>query len=300
MGSYDGHGFREYVPVAARKAKARRKLEQLRKKYPNIRPVVVEGAALARTWWGKAWNANLTKYADYANRVGRGRSYVRHGAVLDLQIKRGQVNGLVQGSRSTPYDVSIQIDPIGRTAWTRITAACGGQLGSLEALLAGQFPKALADLFTAKGQGLFPTPKEIHLRCSCPDWASMCKHVAAVLYGIGTRLDQDPQLFFILRQVEIDDMIARSVRTESERLLKQARKKTSRVIGDSDLAEVFGIDVDTAAGETAEPTPPGTKAEQVPKTRRKPPPKRNKGTCPTTNEARKKNRVRGKTKKKKK
>ncbi len=235
-----------YVSVGEKRAKARRKLEQLKKKHPGIRPVVIEGNTLVRTWWGKAWNGNLTKYADYSNRVGRGRSYVRHGAVLDLQISPGQVKALVQGSRQSPYTVTMRIKPISKAIWTEIRAACEGQLASLQELLEGRFPKGLAELFTAKGSGLFPSPKEIEFECSCPDWAYMCKHVAAVLYGIGTRLDEDPSLFFVLRKMKMDDLITQAVRDKSARLLKQAKKKTSRVIDDADLGDVFGIDLESA------------------------------------------------------
>ncbi len=246
MAYYNYYGYPRYVSVGEKRAKARRKLEQLKKKHPDIRPVVIEGNTLVRTWWGKAWNGNLTKYADYSNRVGRGRSYVRHGAVLDLQISPGQVNALVQGSRQSPYIVTMQIKPISKAIWTEIRAACEGQLASLQELLEGRFPKGLAELFTAKGSGLFPSPKEIEFKCSCPDWAYMCKHVAAVLYGIGTRLDEDPSLFFVLRKMKMDDLITQAVRDKSERLLKQAKKKTSRVIDDADLGDVFGIDLESA------------------------------------------------------
>lgn len=246
MAYYNYYGYPRYVSVGEKRAKARRKLEQLKKKHPGIRPVVIEGNTLVRTWWGKAWNGNLTKYADYSNRVGRGRSYVRHGAVLDLQIKPGQVSALVQGSRQSPYTVTMQIKPISKAIWTEIRAACEGQLASLQELLEGRFPKGLAELFTAKGSGLFPSPKEIEFKCSCPDWAYMCKHVAAVLYGIGTRLDEDPSLFFVLRKMKMDDLITQAVRDKSERLLRQAKKKTGRVIDDADLGDVFGIDLESA------------------------------------------------------
>jgi uncharacterized Zn finger protein len=244
---YDYYGYPRYVSVAEKRARARRKLEQLKKKHPGIRPVVIEGNTLVRTWWGKAWNSNLGKYADYENRVGRGRSYVRHGAVLDLQISPGQVKALVQGSRGSPYTIAIKIKPVSESIWKEIKAACEGQLASLQELLEGRFPKGLAELFTAKGSGLFPSPKEIDFHCSCPDWAYMCKHVAAVLYGIGTRLDEDPSLFFVLRKVKMDDLITQAVRDKSERLLRQAKKKTSRVIDDADLGDVFGIDLDSTA-----------------------------------------------------
>jgi uncharacterized Zn finger protein len=243
--------------VAEKRARARRKLEQLKKKHPGIRPVVIEGNTLVRTWWGKAWNGNLVKYADYANRIGRGRSYVRHGAVLDVQIKPGQVQALVQGSQGSPYTVTIDIKPIGASVWKQITSACAGQLASLPELLQGRFPKGLAELFTAKGRGLFPAPKEIAFHCSCPDWADMCKHVAAVLYGIGARLDEDPSLFFVLRKVKMDDLITQAVHAKSARLLKQAKRKTARVIDDADLGEVFGIEMEPAAA--AKKKSPGTR-----------------------------------------
>jgi uncharacterized Zn finger protein len=246
MGYYGGYGFPPYVSVAEKRARARRKLEQLKKKHPGIRPVVIEGSSLVRTWWGKAWNGNLGKYADYENRVGRGRSYVRHGAVLDLQIKPGQVTALVQGSEESPYAITIKIRPISEPVWKQIKAACAGQLASLQELLEGRFPKGLMELFTAIDSGLFPSPKEIEFKCSCPDWAYMCKHVAAVLYGIGTRLDEDPSLFFVLRKVKMDDLVTQAVREESEKLLKQAKKKTSRVIDDADLADVFGIEMEAS------------------------------------------------------
>ncbi len=251
MAYYGNYGFPRYVSVAEKRAKARRKLEQLRKKQPGIRPVVIEGNTLVHTWWGKAWNGNLSKYADYSNRVGRGRSYVRHGAVLDLQISPGQVKALVQGSRGSPYTVNIAIKPISGPVWKEIRAACEGQVASLQELLEGRFPKGLAELFTAKGSGLFPSPKEIEFKCSCPDWATMCKHVAAVLYGIGTRLDEDPNLFFVLRMMKMDDLITQAVRDKSARLLRQAKEKTSRVIDDADLGDVFGIDLEPTVAAAA-------------------------------------------------
>jgi len=245
MAYYRDYGFPRYVPVAQKRARAQRKLEQLKKKRPGIRPVIIEGNALVRTWWGKAWNGNLEKYADYTNRIGRGRSYVRNGAVLDLQIKPGQIDALVQGTQGSPYKVAIKIKPIGASVWQEIKATCAGRLASLQELLEGRFPKGLAELFTAKGSGLFPSPPEIDFHCSCPDWAYMCKHVAAVLYGIGTRLDEDPSLFFVLRKVKMDDLITQAVRDKSARLLKQAKKKTSRVIDDADLGAVFGIEMES-------------------------------------------------------
>jgi uncharacterized Zn finger protein len=209
--------------------------------------VILEGQTLAKTWWGKAWNKNLERYADYANRIGRGRSYVRHGAVLDLKIQPGKVSGLVMGSTSTPYKVAITIKPIPPKQWQDIKNQCRGKMDSIRQLMSGKLPKELEALFTQKGKGLFPSPKEIGLNCSCPDWAVMCKHVAAVLYGIGARLDDDPGLFFILRKAKVNDLVAETVQESKKDLLNRSGKKSSRIIDDKsrNLSDMFGIDLDT-------------------------------------------------------
>ncbi len=237
-------GYPRYVSVAEKKAKAAKKLKQLKKKTPDIKPVVIEGNALARTWWGKSWNKNLERYADYTNRVGRGRSYVQHGAVLDLKIDSRQVTALVQGSTSKPYEVVISIKGINQTNWKEIQKQCEGQLKSLQDLLAGKFPKTLAEIFFNKEKGLFPSPQTISFDCSCPDWASMCKHVAAALYGIGSRFDEDPSLFFKLRGVDTENLIARAVKDKTGKLLAKTKRKSAKVLDDADLSGVFGIDID--------------------------------------------------------
>ena len=240
-------GYPRYVPVGEKKAKAEKKLKKLIKDNPDIKPVFVEGRALARTWWGKSWNLNLERYADYSNRIGRGRSYVRNGAVLDLQIGSGKVDSLVQGTISTPYNVTIRIKAITKPIWDKMKAASAGKLDSLQELLAGKFPQVLGEIFMAKGEGLFPSPQEIEFHCSCPDWAYMCKHVAATLYGIGVRLDKDPGLFFKLRQVEMGNLISQAVEDRTHKLLRVAEKKTGRVIDDSNLGDIFGIDMEAEA-----------------------------------------------------
>ena len=254
--SYNNY-YAPYVSVAERKAKADKKLKQLKKKNPKIKPVIIEGNTLANTWWGKAWNKNLEKYADYANRIGRGRSYVRHGSVLDLQIESNRIKAMVSGSRSKPYTVEIHIKEIPKKNWMRIRKKCEGQLDSLQELLAGNFPKDLQEIFTTKGEGLFPSPKEISFDCSCPDWASMCKHVSATLYGVGARLDEDPELFFKLRNVKIKDLISQAVSAKTSKLLSQSKKKSQKALDDTDLSSLFGIDLaETSKGKTAKKTVP--------------------------------------------
>jgi uncharacterized Zn finger protein len=240
-------GFPRYVSVGEKKARAARKLEKLKKKR-DVKPVVLDGHAIARTWWGKAWNQNLERYADYANRIGRGRSYVRHGAVLDLQVREGEVIALVQGSRAAPYEIIITIKKLNKDAWKAITASCEGMIDSLQELIEGKFPKALSELFMRQGTGLFPTPKEISLKCSCPDWATMCKHVAAALYGVGARLDEDPALFFTLRGVAVADLVGKTAARKAEGLLEKAAKKSTRIIDDADLSGMFGIELAGAVG----------------------------------------------------
>ncbi len=265
-----------YVTVAKKKAKAAKKLKQLKKKNPDIKPILLEGRTLAGTWWGKSWNSNLERYADYSNRIGRGRSYVRHGAVLDLKIDKGVVESLVQGSRSKPYSVSIKIKAINKKIWQSIKAACEGKMDSLHELLAGKFPRTLGEIFTVQGKGLFPSPGEIEFSCSCPDWAYMCKHVAATLYGIGARLDEDPVLFFKLRKVKMKDLITQAVEDETRKLLKKARKKTERIIAESDIADVFGIEMEDTVvpGKKKSLKTPGKKSGK----RKSSPAKKKKGT----------------------
>lgn len=234
-------GYPEYVPVAKKKADAAKKLAQLRKKNPDIQPVIINGTKIAKTWWGIAWNKNLESYADYDYRIGRGRSYVRNGCVLDLSIETGHIAALVQGSERKPYQVNITIAPLPKEKWKRITDMCSRSIASMEELAAGKFPEALSSLFTQQGSGLFPSPREIKLTCSCPDWADMCKHVAAALYGVGARLDDDPTLFFKLRDIQVEQLLKKSIDEKMQSLLKNAEKKSKRVIEGADIEGLFGL-----------------------------------------------------------
>ena len=241
--SYYG-GFPEYVPVAEKKRRAEESIEKLRKKNKDISPVVITGKKLARTWWGNSWNKNLESYSDYSNRIGRGRSYVRNGAVLDLKVDKGNINALVQGSGSKPYKVEIIIKPLKPEVWSEITKDCAGKIDSLQELIEGKFPQGLSDLFTARGKGLFPSPQEITLNCSCPDYANMCKHVAAVLYGVGARLDDDPSLFFMLRNVNIEELISETISKTSQTMLEKSKVKSRRIIDEDDVSDIFGLDLE--------------------------------------------------------
>jgi len=253
-------GFPKYVSVADKKAKAARKLKQMSKKNPDLKPVILQGSAIARTWWGKAWNLNLERYADYHNRIGRGRSYVRHGAVLDLQIHPGEARAIVQGSQSSPYSVTITIETLKKDIWQTIIEQCQGMLESLQELINGSFPKTTGEIFTHKSSGMFPSSKEIKFSCSCPDWAGMCKHVAATLYGIGARLDESPELFFRMRNIEMDELIRQAVSDHKQKLLSRATRKSSRIIEETDLSATFGIELEhgfvTTSSVSSEDTAP--------------------------------------------
>lgn len=238
MGRY---GFPEYESVAEKKAKASKKLEKYKKKNPDIEPIIIEGRTLAKSWWGKAWNLNLESYADFGNRIARGKSYVRSNTVLDLKIFKGRVAAKVQGSRSKPYEVEINIDTLDSEKWEQVTALCNHRIDSLEQLIEGKFPKELEVLFTERKYGMFPSPKEIHFDCSCPDWASMCKHVAAALYGVGARLDMNPMLFFELRGLDGQELVKKSMEKKLESMMKNAGKKSKRGIADKDISNVFGL-----------------------------------------------------------
>ena len=203
-------------------------------------PVIIQGRTIARSWWGQAWCRNLERYADYDSRLDRGKRYVRTGAVVDLKIQNGKIQAKVQGSRKTPYKVEVRISPVSEERCQDIISRCNRKVENLEQLLAGNFPEELKELFQEEG-GLFPRPKEIGFTCSCPDWALMCKHVAAVLYGIGARLDENPSLFFELRGIEMGRFIDVAIVSRVERMLKNAGQTSGRTIDERDIRGLFGI-----------------------------------------------------------
>jgi uncharacterized Zn finger protein len=241
--AYGYYGFKPYVPAGVRRARAARELAALRKKGRSLSPVEVEGRRIAETFWGEAWCDNLERYSDFANRLPRGRTYVRNGSVVDLQVGPGHVAALVSGSAM--YAVNVTVGAVPGARWRAICKDCSGAIDSLVELLQGRFSKGvMARLCDAK-TGLFPSPKEIRFTCSCPDWASMCKHVAAVLYGIGARLDHQPELLFTLRNVDSQAMIANA----GSGLAKTRKGPAGAKVlapGD-DLSEMFGIEIAPAA-----------------------------------------------------
>lgn len=221
-----------------RKSAASQKAARARGK--TLEPVIIQGRTIAHTWWGKAWCDNLERYADYESRLGRGKRYVRNGSVIDLKIQKGKILARVQGTRKTPYKVEIHISPLSEERCQEILARCGRKLENLEALVNGDFPDEMKELFQEKG-GLFPEPREISFICSCPDWALMCKHVAAALYGVGARLDENPLLFFELRGLDVGRFIDVAIENRVEAMLANVGRKSGRVMDDEAAEHLFGV-----------------------------------------------------------
>jgi len=266
--SWGSFGWRPYVSVAERRAKAARELSKLAKKTgQTASPILLDGRKIAATFWGKAWCDNLEAYSDYENRLPRGRTYVRNGSVVDLQISKGTVTALVSGSEL--YKIEIKIKPLAPALWKSIQAECAGKIDSLIELLQGSLSSAVMQLVTRQERGLFPTPKEIDLDCSCPDWADLCKHVAASLYGVGARLDQNPGLLFLLRGVDPNDLISKASAAEAVRQTT-GKAGAAPAMTDSEVADVFGIELEpqSATSAPAVEAPASTPATTAPTPKR--------------------------------
>lgn len=278
-GGGDWGGWPRYVPVAERRAKALKQAEKLRKKGQPLAPVVIAGRTIAATFWGKAWCENLERYGDYENRIPRGRAYVRNGSVVDLKIATARVDALVSGSHL--YSVEIEIRPLKAEVWKGVKGACTGRIGSLLELLQGKLSREVMEIVTRPHTGLFPEPAEISFRCSCPDWASMCKHVAAVFYGIGARLDREPELLFKLRDVDHLELIAAPGAAD----LAASPATREKIIAEEDLAGIFGIEIDEgpAARRPAPEKPKRGKGAELRTVSTEPAaPKRGRGPIPAT------------------
>ena len=241
MSSY---GWKRYVSVAERRLKAEKATAKAIKSGNVMAPVAAYRGAVAKTFWGKSWCDNLERYSDYANRLPRGRTYVRNGSVIDLQIGTGTVQAQVMGS--SLYRVSLRVAPVAPAQWQALCRDCSGSIASLVELLQGRLSGAVMAQICQPGTGLFPTPQELSFSCSCPDWAGMCKHVAAVLYGVGARLDLQPELLFGLRHADVRDLVTHA---GAGLPAPGQAPAPAKVLADVSLADVFGI-------EMAEPTAP--------------------------------------------
>ena len=229
--------FKPYVPVAERRRIAMREIEKRLRKGQAMSPVQIDGRVIAKTFWGKSWCENLERYSDFANRLPRGRTYVRNGSVVDLQITSGEIRALVSGSAL--YKVTLTVSPVAKSRWKSICSDCAGAIDSLVELLQGKLSKGVMERICQQNVGLFPSPAELKLLCSCPDAASMCKHIAAVLYGIGARFDEQPELLFRLRAVDEKELIAAAPS------VKQKKPKSAKILSsDENLSDIFGLDIE--------------------------------------------------------
>ena len=266
--SRDYGGWAPYVPVAERRRRAARAVAKLRRTGPPAEPVTIAGRVIATTVWGRAWCDNIESYHDYESRLPRGRTYARNGSVVDLQITSGRIAAFVSGTEL--YTVAITIKETARRQWQAICADCTGSIDSLVELLQGQVSKSVMERLCRQEAGLFPRPSDIRFSCSCPDHASMCKHVAAALYGVGARLDHRPELLFRLRAVDENDLVGRI-----ETALPMSKKGPDKLLQVDNMSALFGLDMaevpksgqlsDKSEGAKAHRTPAGapTKATTV-------------------------------------
>ena len=252
------YGYRPYVSVAERRIKALKKMEKLKKKGLDVKPVCIDGKKITRTFWGEAWCDHLESFSDYENRLPRGRTYVRNGSVCHLEIAPGKISAMVSGSEI--YEVEITVKPLAKSKWAEVKKSCSGQIASILELLQGRLSKNVMSVVTHRDKGLFPLPGEIGLSCSCPDWAVMCKHVAAVLYGVGARLDVSPELLFLLRGVDHEELITADMGAAVTETRTGRRRIAEEALGD-----VFGIEMTEPEPESrAKPAKVRKKIEKKP------------------------------------
>ena len=242
-------GFAPYVSVAERRRNAAKEVAKLKKAGKTIIPVEITGRKIASSFWGKAWCDHLESYSDYANRLPRGRTYARNGSVVHLEIRNGEIEALVSGS--SLYKITITIAPVAKAKWQALCKQCAGGIGSLVELLQAKLSDSVMTHISHRENGLFPAPKEIKMKCSCPDGAGMCKHLAATLYGVGSRLDHQPELLFLLRSVDSADLISQAA---AGGLLKsESSAEGASEFDDNDLSGIFGIEIESAPVATSKP-----------------------------------------------
>lgn len=260
--AYRFGSWKPYVPVARHRAESEREIARQARSGTGMQPVRIEGRTIARSFWGQGWYQHLESFSDYGNRLPRGRTYVRRGAVCDLKIAPGRIEARVIGSAM--YRIELDIAPFPAADWAAPKRRCPGEIGSLLALLQGRLSEPVMRTVAHRDKGLFPGPGEITLRCSCPDWAGMCKHLAAVLYGIGNRLDQQPELLFRLRGVDSAELIDAGFTAPHA-----GAGSANDTLADERLGAIFGIELDEApppaATTAAASSPPAKPAKKLAK-----------------------------------
>lgn len=228
---------RESEEVREQKARVEREIAKRKRQGEAFRRLEAPQGSrkLATTFWGRAWCEHLEAYAAYEHRLPRGRSYLRQGKVYDLEIEPGLVRATVEGAEL--YETRVRIRRLERERWEAVLRACSGQVGSMLDLLAGKLGEGVLKVLTDSESGLFPGTDEIRFDCSCPDHADLCKHAAAVLFGVGVMLDARPELFFTLRSVDGAELLAAGGRDVAEELGGGGE------LAEEDLGALFGIEL---------------------------------------------------------
>ena len=260
----DWYDYAPYQTVGQRRAKAQKVADGYARRGEKLFPVSAQGTKLVRTFWGKAWCDHMESFSDFATRLPKGKTYVRNGTVIDLRVTPGRITAKVVGTET--YDVDCRVEKLPADQWADIKRRCAGQIGSLVELLQGKLSGEVMAVVTNAKTGLFPGPREIRLGCTCPDFAHLCKHVAAALYGVGIRLDDEPGLLFTLRgvdQAELIEAVADAPRSGDD--------GGRRTIAADQLADVFGIELapplvaSKPAARTGVPAEAGKAAPRSPK-----------------------------------
>jgi uncharacterized Zn finger protein len=228
--NYDCDDEPAKISAAERKKALAAALAALKKIEPEVQPVQVKHRMkLAVSFWGRAWCRYIETYHELDQRYNQGRSLLRSGAVLDLVITVGKVNARVFDGEW--YSVALGFVPMEVEKWAEFVAKGGGKIDSVLSLLAGKVPAAVAELIADYECGLFPATNEISFSCSCLDDARVCRHSTAVLYSLGVRFDETPDLFFVLRRVDPQDLV--------QGLSKELGKEQS---DSAELGKLFEVD----------------------------------------------------------
>lgn len=195
--------------------------------FPPSRPRAAKGGIKAQSkrgtfgesWWATRWITVLESF-NIGARLDRGRSYARRGQVLSITIDKGMVKAKVQGSRPSPYSVTIKLKVLSGTEWRQLSTLLSQQAIFTAKLLAGEMPQDIEQAFKDAGLSLFPAKlKDLETECSCPDWSNPCKHIAAVYYLLGEEFDRNPFLIFTLRGMKREELVV---------LLDTGTQKTQR------------------------------------------------------------------------
>jgi len=247
----------DYQDAAEAKERIQREIARRKRKGERFESLVPAAGKkhVCTTFWGKAWCSHLETYQEYESRLPRGRSYLRQGSVYNVEIEPGKVTAVVAGSEL--YDTQVFIQPLKASKWHDIVEKCEGQVGSMLDLLAGKLGDGVMRVLSDVEDGLFPKTKEIRFDCSCPDHADMCKHVSAVLYGVGVLLDAKPELLFTLRGVDGADLLAKA----KDAAVSGVAENTGELAG-ADLSAIFGIEI----GDIEEPVKEVKVVKKVKKT----------------------------------